>query len=186
MLTTIEVSPDSTLLIAGSEQSLTIEARDQFGVKMSEAYSGEWAGKKTYVSSAPEIAGVDGWGLVTAVRPGTARITASLTVAGVTRTASMTTVVELPTATRATLTANRDGSWTPRMVSVRAGATVTWVVPDSIQIGTMWLNVWDENAEKLEFVHGVATHTFPTPGAFDYGTGGGLYWYEQGGVIKVY
>jgi len=182
----LAVSPDSILLVAGSAQSLTIDARDQFGVKMSEANSGEWADTIRYISSAPEIAGVDRWGLVTGEGRGTARITVSVTVAGATRTASMTTLVELPTATSAKLTVNQHRIWAPTTVSVRAGATVTWVVPDGVQIGTIWLNVWGNDAEKLEFIDGVATHTFPTPGTFYYGTGGGLMWDDEGGRIKVY
>ena len=69
---------------------------------------------------------------------------------------------------------------------MKAGSTVTWVIPDGVQVGTIWLNVWKENAEELKFVDGVATRTFSTPGTFYYGTGRGLLWDEEGGVIEVY
>ena len=63
---------------------------------------------------------------------------------------------------------------------------MTWVVPAGVQIRTIWLNVWEMNAEKLEFINGRATRTFSTPGNFYYGTGGGLMWDEEGGLVQVY
>ncbi len=54
------------------------------------------------------------------------------------------------------------------------------------RICNVWLNVWNANAEKLEFVHGRATRTFSTPGKYSYGTGGGLLWYEEWGVVRVF
>ena len=73
----------------------------------------------------------------------------------------------------------------PYDVSLKAPATVTWVIPDGVPARTIWLNLWSDNAEKLEFVHGVATRTFSTPGNYFYGSGGGLMWYEEGGVVRV-
>jgi hypothetical protein len=51
------------------------------------------AGAAEYWSSAPWIAGVSGSGVVTAVAPGTAVITAAFTLGRITRTASMTATV---------------------------------------------------------------------------------------------
>jgi hypothetical protein len=52
--------------------------------------------KATYSSSAPAIAAVSGSGVVTAAAPGIAKITAALTLGGVTRTDSMTVWVHTP------------------------------------------------------------------------------------------
>jgi plastocyanin len=184
VLTTLEVSATSAALFPEYTSQLTISAWDQFGVPMLERFDGEWAHKATYFSSAPVIAEVSSSGLVRGVAPGTAEITATLTLDGVTRTATVTATVLSEES--ATVTANQNGGWSPSTVRVKAGGTVTWVVPAGVQIGTIWLNVWETNAEKLEFINGRATRTFSTPGNFYYGTGGGLMWDEEGGLVHVY
>jgi hypothetical protein len=128
---------------------------------------------------------VDG-GVVTGLAPGFATITASLTVADRTLTDSMTVNVDMPTAADTVLTMKQNRSWSPYDVSLKAPATVTWVIPDGVEVPTIWLNVWSANPEKLEFVHRRATRTFSKPGLYSYGTGGGLMWYEEGGVVRVF
>ena len=186
VLTRVEVAPTGSLLIPGATQQLTINAWDQFGEQMHEIVAGEWASKLTYASSAPAIAGVSSTGLVTAVGPGIARITVSLRLADRNISGSMTTRVDATTASSVMLTASAEGRWSPYMARVKAGSTVTWVIPESARFGTIWLNVWDNDREELKFVDGAATRTFSTPGSFYYGTGLGLFWYEEGGVIEVY
>ena len=187
VLTTLEVSAAITDLYPEATNQLRVSAWDQFGMPMLERSNGEWTQKSTYVSSAPQIAAVNSAGLVKGVAPGTAMITATLTLDGVTRTASVkaTVLMEEP-GLAATVTVNENGTWSPTTVRVKAGGTVKWVVPDGVQIGTIWLNVWGTNPEKLEFVDGRVTRTFSTPGDFYYGTGRGLFWYEQGGEVFVY
>lgn len=90
VLATLEVSPTvaglSTVAPANTVQ-LTVMARDQTGARM------PGAGATTFSSSAPAIAGVSSRGVVTPAAPGTAAITATLTLGGITRTASMTATV---------------------------------------------------------------------------------------------
>lgn len=186
VLARLEVAPDSSLLMPGNEQQLTINAWDQFGARLLHGPGGDWAGEATYVTSDSAVARVAGGGVVTGLAPGVARITASLTIARRTLTDSMTVKVGTPTAGSVVLRMNQDGSWAPYDVSLKAPATVTWVIPDGVEARTIWLNVWSENAEKLEFVHGVATRTLSTPGYYYYGTGGGLMWWEEGGVVRVF
>ena len=186
VLTKLQVLPGGSVLELGKGLQLTVVALDQFDSQMRESYVGQWLDNATYVSSAPKIADVYGRGGVSAVAPGTARITASLTLAGHTATASMTTTVNSPTESAVIVTAGPNGTWYPSTVYLKAGGTVTWVIPDGVKIGTMYYNVWDSTAEKMEFADGIASRVFPTPGAFSFGTGGGLMWYEQGGRVQVY
>jgi hypothetical protein len=93
VLNRLEVTPSSIGLFQGYTHQLTISAWDQYGAKMPEPVEGAWADKATFSSTAPEIAEVSSSGLVTGLAPGTAEITATLTLAGVTATASMTTSV---------------------------------------------------------------------------------------------
>jgi len=185
VLTRLEVTPDSSLLMPGNEEHLTINAWDQFGARLLHGTGGDWAGKATYVSSDSAVARVAG-GVVTGLAPGVARITASLTIARRTLTGSMTVKVGMPTPGTVVLRMNKNGSWSPYDVSLKAPATVTWVIPDGVQARTIWLNILSDNAEKLEFVHGVATRTLSTPGPYFYGTGGGFMWNEEGGVVRVF
>jgi hypothetical protein len=186
VLTRVEVAPDSSRLVPEVTYQLTINVWDQFGARMLDSTVGGWAYKATYVSDAPEVASVSPGGLVTAVTPGVTTITASLTVAGFTRTGSMVAKVDPPTATSVVLTADQNGLWSRNTVSLKTPATVTWVVPDGVQARTIWLDPWGPNPEKLVFTNGVATRTFSAPGDYYYGMGFGLTWDDEAGVIKAY
>ena len=182
VLTTLDISAPTTALLPETTTQLTVLAWDQFGVQI----HGEWAHRATYVSSAPAIVEVASAGLVKGVAPGKAEITATLTLGAVTRTASLTaTVLGEPPASAVTVIA-QDGKWSPTTVDVKAGGTVTWIAPPGMTINTVWLNVWETNREKLDFINGQATHTFPTPGMFYYGDGFGLMWNESGGRVHVH
>lgn len=190
ILTRLEVTPSSISLVPGEWSQLRLKAWDQFGATIVEHFDNwgdsDWWDKTSYSSSAPEIAEVTSNGLVRGVTPGMADITVTLTLDGVKQTATVTATVYSGPQANITVTAKQNRSWSPTTVNVKAGETVAWVVPSGVQIGTIWLNVWEINREKLEFIDGRATHTFSTPGRFYYGTGGGLMWYEEGGVVQVY
>jgi hypothetical protein len=184
VLVKLEITPDSSFLMPGDHQQLTINAWDQFGARLLPGPGGGWAGEATYVSSDSAVVRVAG-GVLTGLAPGVATITASLTIADSTRTDSMTVNVDMPTASGTVLTMKQDRSWSPYDVSLKAPATVTWVIPNGVEVPTIWLNAWSANPEKLEFVHRRATRTFSTPGNYYY-AGGGLMWYEEGGVVRVF
>lgn len=101
MLTTLEVTPTKLVLVPGGTNQLTIKAWDQFGAPMLEPVdgngNGEWARKISYVTGSPQIAEVNGRGLVNGVAPGTTTITATLTLGAATRTASASASVSRPT-----------------------------------------------------------------------------------------
>ena len=93
VLTRLEVSPtvaDLSTFPPGDTITLTIVASDQRGASIG---GGDAA---TFSSSAPAIARVSSSGIVTAAAPGTALITATLTLGGITRSASMTATVHGP------------------------------------------------------------------------------------------
>jgi hypothetical protein len=93
VLARLEVQPKVAALATvapGDTVELKILAFDQGGATMSAGSSAA-----TWSSSAPGVAGVNTDGVVTAAAPGTAEITATLTLGGVTRTASVTVTVYL-------------------------------------------------------------------------------------------
>ena len=90
VFTTLDVRPtvaDLFTVAPGTTVQLSTAAWDQRGEQM------PGVGATTYSSSTPAIAGVSSSGVVTAVAPGTAVITATLTLGGITRRASMTATV---------------------------------------------------------------------------------------------
>jgi hypothetical protein len=99
--TTFEVSPrlaDLTTVTGGNNTlQLTLSARDHAGVSMTGT-----AGA-TYSSSAPSIVDVSSGGLLTAAAPGTAVITATLTLGGMTLTDAITATVHGPNGNEARL-----------------------------------------------------------------------------------
>jgi hypothetical protein len=93
VLTALQVTPAvADLCAVGNTVQLAIAARDQTGTAIPIG-----SGTAAYSSSAPNIAVVSAGGIVAAVAPGTARITATFTFADSTRTTSMNaTVHEVP------------------------------------------------------------------------------------------
>jgi hypothetical protein len=67
-----------------------------------------------------------------------------------------------------TITANESGGWSLSTVSVKAGGTVTWIIPDGVPITEIWLNPFEPNEEMLKVVNGSVTRSFPTPGRFHF------------------
>jgi plastocyanin len=183
-LVSVSVAPDGILLTPGGTAQLVVEAWDEDALRIVDA--GSWSDRATYVSSDPGIVEVSNTGRVTAITPGIAKITASLTIGDRTRSNTATVKVDSSSIQDVMLTMDRRGGWSPTRVSVKAGSTVTWVIPDDVQNALIFLDVWNADAEKLEFLDGVATRTFSTPGDYYYGSGGGLFWYEEGGLITVY
>lgn len=66
----------------------------------------------------------------------------------------------------AKVTANQLGGWSASTVLVKAGGTVTWVVPDGVPITAIWLNPYQLDEETLKLINGSVTRTFPTHGDF--------------------
>jgi hypothetical protein len=91
VFTTLDVTPADYALASvapGNTLQLTVRAYNQARQSM------DGTEVAAYSSSAPEIAGVSSSGFVSAGTPGTAEITAALTLGGVTRTASMRVTVQ--------------------------------------------------------------------------------------------
>ena len=183
VLARLEVTPDSSLLTLGEDQRLTIKAWDQFGARLFSR--DDWAYDATYVISDSAVVRVYD-GMLTGLASGVARITASLTINDRTLTDSMPVQVVMPTATSAVITLDQYGHGSPWVISLKAPATVTWVIPDSVQAPAIWLNGLSGNLEKLAFVNGVATRTLSTPGYYSYATAEGFEWHDIGGVVRVF
>jgi Bacterial Ig-like domain (group 2) len=90
-LTTLDLRPSVIELFAlppGNTVQLSVSAWDEKGAPLNGTHAA------TYASSDPEIADVGSTGLLIAGAPGTAEITATFTLRGVTKTASMAVTVK--------------------------------------------------------------------------------------------
>ena len=131
----LSISPAATSIAVGATRQLQVIARDQTGAAMAVAPGAFFA------SSDPAVATVNAAGIVTGVAAGAADITASVTIGGVTRTASArVTVGSAPRNSVSTA----GFAFGPASVTISANDSVTW--------------------QFVEAVHNV-TFTGPTPPA---------------------
>lgn len=112
---------------AGQRQSITMQALDVNNQPIAGA-SGY-----AYSSGTPAVAVVSTGGQVTALSAGTATITVSLTLGGVTKTATVSVQVtgQLPTTATVAAGGNSD-DFTPNFLAIARGGTVTWTFGERI------------------------------------------------------
>ena len=160
VLTTLEVTPATSSLYTvapGNTVTLSVVAKDQDGKVMTGA-------APTFSSDNAASASVSDAGTITAVAEGTSRITASLSLGGITKTgtATITTIVA---AASGTVTAPGI-TYLPADLNVRAGATVTWTfqaIPHTVTFST-----GGSPAGLSEFHDGSDSRVFPTSGTYNY------------------
>jgi plastocyanin len=114
-------------LTAGQRQTITMQALDSNNQPI--------AGASGYAfsSGTPAIAVVSTAGQVTGLTAGTATITVSLTLGGVTKSATVAVQVTgaLPTTATVAAGANSD-DFTPNFVAIARGGTVTWTFGERV------------------------------------------------------
>jgi plastocyanin len=119
VFTSVGITPATATLLVGGSAQLTATPLDQTGVPMSGLSAASFA------SGNPSAATVDAQGLVTAIGPGTANITASITSVGVTHTATATIIVSARVPGGVTVT-TPNLTFSPATTTILAGGTVTW------------------------------------------------------------
>jgi plastocyanin len=159
--TSLVVTPATTTLFTvapGNTVTLSVVARAQEG----RALSG--VGSPSFSSGNAAVAVVSDDGTVTAAGAGTASIAASLTVEGVTRTATAAVTVQAAPATASVVAPQF--LYEPAVVDVSAGGTVTW------RFGAIHHTVTftspDAPEDVPELQSGSASRTFPSSGTFGY------------------
>jgi len=176
VLTTVEVTPATATLFTvapGNTATLTVVAKDQDGNTM------VGTGSASFSSDNGAIAAVSDNGTVTAVAAGTARITASLTAGGVTKTGTTTVTAQAaPANTDVVATA---AGYQPATVDVQAGGTVTWTF-ESNAPHMVTFTTAGAPADIPEQQGGSASRTFPNNGTFQYQCAGP----QMSGVVRVH
>ena len=113
------LTPASLVLSVGQTGQLVATPLDAGGIPVT------GLGSPSYTSSNPGVASVNGSGLVTSVAGGSATMTASLTAAGTTQTATAAVMVASgPVTTITTL----NNTFQPNDVTVAPGTMVVWLI----------------------------------------------------------
>src|SRR5215213_5926341 len=121
VFTSLEVTPASAALFTaapGNTVVVTVVPKDQDGHTMTGGVS------PTFESDNTGVAEVTDDGTITAVAAGTAHITTSLTLGGVTKTGSTTVTSQVAPATAQVLAPQFE--YVPPAADVQAGGSVTW------------------------------------------------------------
>jgi plastocyanin len=161
VLTTVEVTPATATLFTvapGNTATLAVVAKDQDGQTMA------GLGSPSFSSDNAAVATVSDAGTVTAVAAGSARITASLTAGGVTKTGTTTVTAQVAPASVGVVAPAI--AFQPATVDVSAGGTVTWTfasIPHDVSFTTA-----GAPADVPLLQDGSASRTFPTNGSFAY------------------
>lgn len=158
--TSLRLTSSVAALGVGQSAQLTATPLDQAGLAM----TGNPAA--TFTSSSSAIATVDGTGVVRAVAVGTAQLTATLTWAGVTKTAVVTIVVNAQSATTTVSTVGL--RFTPNDILIAPGQSVAWQVTEST-INVTFKNATPAGGNIPDTEPGaLVMRTFPTAGTYDY------------------
>ena len=161
MFTTLEVTPASPTLFTvapGNSVTLAVTAKDQNGDTLPAA------GSATFSSDNPAVADVSAGGTVTVAAPGTARITASLTADGVTKTgaSAVTALVALQNAG----VLAPETTYQPAIANMRPGGVVIWSFESVVHDVVFTTPGAPENVPA--FGGGFVSRTFPTSGTYSY------------------
>lgn len=156
VFTTLEVNPTTVNVAVTGTQALTARALDQTGNPMSGL-------TVTYASSDQTKATVTQAGVVTGVAAGTAQITATGTIGGVTKTRDVAVTVAAPTGSAAVTAAGT--SFTPSSVTITTGGQVTWTFNGEHNVT---FSTQGSPANIPNQTSGTQSRVFPSNGTFAY------------------
>ena len=164
VFTSLNVSPSTLSLAVGeTKPPLVATPRDQRGDPMAGLPA------TTFTSSDDTRATVSASGAVTGVSAGTARITASLSHGGVTRTgvSDITVTPSQPPPTSANVAATLSSTFDPENVRISRNGTVTWTWA-GLEHNVLFDNVAGRPADIPTRSSGSVARDFPAAGTFPY------------------
>lgn len=163
VFTSLTVAPANPALVDGDRLQLTATPRDQNGAAMT------GLGNATFALSTPgNVVSVSTSGLVTAMKPGAATVTASLSAGGITNTGSSTaTVTQL--ALSSSVTASGTGqTFSPDTSKIAVNGTVNWSFPGPTAHNVTFSSPPAPVADITTRSSGSEERTFATAGTYPY------------------
>lgn len=163
VLTAITVTPNSASLYntaPGNAVTLTVVAQDQKGRTLAGI-------TPAFTTGSSSVATVSATGTVAAVASGTTQISVSMTHGGVTLTAQVPVVVQVP-ALQATVTSTPVPvpSFVPKVTHLSAGGSVLWSLTGPEHSVTFTSLGSPANVASL--INASASRSFPNAGTFNY------------------
>lgn len=167
VLTSFQLLPSSAELAEQSEFQLSAVSRNQNGRPM------PVSPPVTYLSDAPQIARVSNTGFVTGVAPGTAIISAEITLGSMTLKSATTVRVRALDVSNGAVLVAQSGGWQPSPVIITAGSTVEWkagvIAVSGMTVSKVYLLDMDYGVtDSLDLSSGSAKRTFTSPGKIRY------------------
>ena len=169
----LELQPDVATLPRGTILALGVTARDQSGNVFVDT-----SATLTYLSSDTTIATVKPNGLMTAIALGSVSISATMTIGGVSHSATMKVTIAPATLLDTTDFSAGTRGWQPNAAYVATGGVVRWSSPPLNWTGMpntrVYLLTADTYAivDSVELHGGVGLHKFTTPGVVPFCSGG--------------
>ena len=160
-LTTVEVTPPAATIFTlqpANRIRLTATGKDQDGAVIRDLPD------PTFSSDDEGVGTVDADGVVTAVAPGTARITASITLENTPKTG--TAEITVAVASEAADVVAPQFQFQPQVVDVAAGGDVTWNV--GAVHHTVDFTTSGAPDDIPEMLNQSVSRSFPSPGTFEY------------------
>lgn len=161
VFTSVAVTPATPAISVGATSQLSASARDQNGSAIAGMPAAGWTSSNTAVAT------VSASGLVTGVSAGTAVVTASVASGATTKSGTATVTVTAASATNTTVTTPNE-TFSPRVVNIAAGSTVTWQFSGArhnVTFGS--LKPTGGDIPDIDAGNAVA-RTFPGAGTYDY------------------
>jgi len=157
VFTTLEVTPPAPTVVVGFTTTLAAAAKDQNGAAMTGLTT-------TYASNDNAKATVTNAGVVTGVAAGTARITATGVIGGVTKTANVDVTVGAAPAT-ASVAATASSTFTPTQAVIARNGSVAW---SFAILHNVTFDTPGSPANITDTATGSVSRTFNTAGTFAY------------------
>lgn len=169
VLTTLKLPWDSVLLTQEESMQLNPAGFDQFGKLMT-------SGAFSYMSDAPQVVRVSSSGYLEALSAGTARVSASLTIASITQSAVVTIRVVPWIRSDVVVLIPGTPGWTPAVAHLNAGGIVEWhggvLSWGGVPIDKVWLfDAGYQTLDSIQMINGVARRQFTEPGIVRYCSG---------------
>jgi plastocyanin len=159
----LSISATTVSVAVGGTHQLQVNPKDQFGTALPAS------SVASFTSSDPAIATVNGTGLVTGLAPGTATITASMTIGGVTRTAACLVTVGLaPPAGSGNSVSTAGFAFGPQTITIAVNDSVTWHFVEAVHNVTFTGIAPAAGGVPDQQPGSRATRVFGTPGTYAY------------------
>ncbi|HVE77953.1 MAG TPA: plastocyanin/azurin family copper-binding protein [Gemmatimonadaceae bacterium] len=168
VLNAVSISPTAPVVAIGRTRQLSVAPTDANNQAITHSYQAQFSSNNTSVATvaATSTSGAE----VTGVSNGTAGITGSVTINGVTRSATSTANVQT-VQTNETVNATSASTFDPSLVNVLSGGSVTWAWNPTVAHNVLFDSPGAPANIPGNNTAGSTPRTFPNAGTYNYHCG---------------